>query len=498
METTQYDPVLGVTYVYRDGMLVGHQDAQGNWYDTGTDQPAQTRQAGGGGDLGSMIGQAAAEFGVDPQVLANMVGIESGGDPNAYRGSDGYGGGPSVGLMQVKPDIWGGLAQQIGADPYDPMGNLRLGAAILAQGVAQYGSYDAALRNVYFPADDPNGTTQDEYVSRALGGASSFGGQSVGGGGSGQTGADRLKAMQEWQQSVTQRYAGQGGGGSQKTATATSGAAAGGWGARSAPDTRAPAQGGGFSGSPSGGSGGSSNRSLYWAWRNRLTGNLMPGGSSYGSSYGGSGYQPYKPQPWWKDDPPGRLSGFAKKSGYNEATLNQTIWSNPEWVLPDAVPGFNTNSEGGKELAAMPVGAMASLTTLGRSKNAKPGAYTNAVADLYQRAMGARGGLPGFFQSSQNLGAVRGKSALGQQFNPTSKSQPRGSTYPSWNTPSQAASAFRSTLGQLSDWYLDPMTAAAYQASADDLIRGWGNRAIRGNPRHAPNVNRYVMSRIFR
>lgn len=128
--------------------------------------PAPT---GGGGNYGQWSGEidaAAREFGVPPQLLANMIQIESGGDPNAYRGSDGIDSAPAVGLMQVKPDYWGHLVPD--ADPYSPSGNIRLGAAIMAQGYQQAGSWEGAITNTYFPANDVNGTTQQTYVDQAM------------------------------------------------------------------------------------------------------------------------------------------------------------------------------------------------------------------------------------------------------------------------------------------------------------------------------------------
>ena len=112
--------------------------------------------------MGCRIQAAANEFGVDPYLLKAMVQIESGGDANAYRASDSYDSAPAVGLMQVKPDYWQHLVPD--ADPYTPEGNLRLGAAIMGQSIDQYGSWESALTNVYFPGDDINGTSQGSYV----------------------------------------------------------------------------------------------------------------------------------------------------------------------------------------------------------------------------------------------------------------------------------------------------------------------------------------------
>lgn len=116
---------------------------------------------------------AGAEFGVDPALIAAMAVIES--DANQYRGGkttgarsdvivrdDGFGDGLSVGMLQPKPGIWQSLAPD--ADAYTPAGNIRLGAAIMASAITQRGSWEQAIRLTYFPANDPNGTTQNAYV----------------------------------------------------------------------------------------------------------------------------------------------------------------------------------------------------------------------------------------------------------------------------------------------------------------------------------------------
>ncbi len=120
--------------------------------------------------------QAAEEFNVDAHLIKAMAWIESGGqghiDPSTgqpwvrYDGFVDHNGrqNPSIGLMQVKPGIWQSLVPD--ADAYDPLGNIRLGAAIMANAIQEHGSWENALTRVYFPANDPNGTTQQMYVDR--------------------------------------------------------------------------------------------------------------------------------------------------------------------------------------------------------------------------------------------------------------------------------------------------------------------------------------------
>lgn len=118
---------------------------------------------------------AAKEFGfVDVALLYGMAVIENLGNQyttgkltgtraQVTARDDGFGDGVSVGIMQVKPRIWANLVPD--ADPYTPAGNIRLGAAIMSQAIDDHGgSWQEAIRKVYFPANDPNGTTQNMYV----------------------------------------------------------------------------------------------------------------------------------------------------------------------------------------------------------------------------------------------------------------------------------------------------------------------------------------------
>lgn len=79
-----------------------------------------------------MVEDAAAEFGVDPKVLATTVYRESDCDPKAL-GSSG-----DVGLTQVVPKVWAKTLKQEGiiedaSDLWDPLTNLRASAYILSR-----------------------------------------------------------------------------------------------------------------------------------------------------------------------------------------------------------------------------------------------------------------------------------------------------------------------------------------------------------------------------
>lgn len=116
--------------------------------------------------------EAAREFGVDPALMAAMAVIESDANHTWPDGplkgqvitrDDGFGDGLSVGILQVKPDLWQWLVRD--ADPWTSAGNIRLGTAIMGRAIREHGSWEGALREVYFPTDDPNRTTQHAYVA---------------------------------------------------------------------------------------------------------------------------------------------------------------------------------------------------------------------------------------------------------------------------------------------------------------------------------------------
>ncbi|MDQ3695028.1 MAG: M23 family metallopeptidase [Chloroflexota bacterium] len=135
--------------------------------------PAPDPALGGGGTLGSYgnasIDQwddaftaAGQNHGVDPTLLKAMMDIEAGGDGNLPLDQcrDDGTGIVSCGPMQIKPDIWGASASV--PEQIDKA------AQILADGVnsGQYATHKDALFGIYFPGDDPNGTTQGSYGAR--------------------------------------------------------------------------------------------------------------------------------------------------------------------------------------------------------------------------------------------------------------------------------------------------------------------------------------------
>lgn len=131
------------------------------WSDVTRWEPAFTDAAHSYGfiDVAILYAMAVLESNAQQYTTSKLTGTKA----QVVARDDGFGDGVSVGIMQVKPRIWQGLVPS--ADAYIPAGNIRLGAAVLSQAIDDHGgSWQEAIRKVYFPADDPNGTTQDEYV----------------------------------------------------------------------------------------------------------------------------------------------------------------------------------------------------------------------------------------------------------------------------------------------------------------------------------------------
>lgn len=104
----------------------------------------------GAGPWIDLVAQASAESGVPWQVLVAIMGIESGGNPQAHSPAG------AVGLMQVMPQYWQETANQWGGDLWDPWVNIRTAAEILARGHAHWGSWEQSAA-AYFGAIDETG-----------------------------------------------------------------------------------------------------------------------------------------------------------------------------------------------------------------------------------------------------------------------------------------------------------------------------------------------------
>ena len=122
------------------------------------------RAQGGRGraDNQAHVETAAARFGLSPSLVAEVIRVESGGDPQAVSPKG------AMGLMQLMPATWRMLRArlELGDDPFDPRDNILAGAAYLRDLHDRYGApgflaaynagpgrYEASLLGRALPAE---------------------------------------------------------------------------------------------------------------------------------------------------------------------------------------------------------------------------------------------------------------------------------------------------------------------------------------------------------
>ncbi len=121
----------------------------------GNASKANTQRIKGTDRWDDLINRVSKETGVDKAIIKSIMAIESGGDARAHSHAG------AVGLMQVMPNYWQGLANNYGGNLWDPYTNVRTGTQILKDAYQQHGSWDAAV-NVYFTGSpNPNPSTSD-------------------------------------------------------------------------------------------------------------------------------------------------------------------------------------------------------------------------------------------------------------------------------------------------------------------------------------------------
>jgi soluble lytic murein transglycosylase-like protein len=117
-------------------------------------------------DLAAIIADAAAEYGVDRDIIAGIIRVESGGDRSAQSSSS-----SARGLMQLTR----AAASDVGADYnalFDPETNVRAGAAYLALLRSRYGFNDADMVRAYYAGPgnilkEKRGDTSDPVLRQA-------------------------------------------------------------------------------------------------------------------------------------------------------------------------------------------------------------------------------------------------------------------------------------------------------------------------------------------
>ncbi len=113
------------------------------------------------------IQAAASATGVPAEVIAAVIRVESGGDPNAVSVAG------ALGLMQVMPAEF--QSQGVSEDSwFDPATNIMAGSTEIGKFLASTGSIEQALASYFGTGCDAVGTCTDGYISTVMGYAAAY------------------------------------------------------------------------------------------------------------------------------------------------------------------------------------------------------------------------------------------------------------------------------------------------------------------------------------
>lgn len=277
------------------------------------------------------------------------------------------------------------------------------------------------------------------------------------------------------------------GGRGQQQVNVPGGAAAGPFSTRAAyPAGGASGSGGGASGGSGGGGGGSS---LYWAWRNRLTGNLTPGSSSYG------GYDSYKP-PREKKEP---MRGPYAHGLDPDQALGLSY--RPNAMLGRSLPGLNDASGLDDLMRSLPSYQLGILSH--RNYKGRPMDLANSIG-RFQHAAGTTGDLPDFEDVFRNLTNPKKGGGIDDMFNgiKNSKAMQKATGYPYEYgheplTAADAGATFESLLGGALS-LLPKETAAGLGAYGSSLIDKAVLKDMKKPAGKGRDIPKMVGRRIFR
>jgi cell wall-associated NlpC family hydrolase len=136
------------------------QDSSGYMLPSGGD-PSQARGLEGTQQWQTQMKRVQDETGVPWQIMAAIMGIETGGNNKDDPGG-------AKGLMQIMPEYWQDTANKYGGDLSDPYTNIRTAADILKQNYDSYGSWEAAAAAYFggggaFNSDGTYSSSSDSY-----------------------------------------------------------------------------------------------------------------------------------------------------------------------------------------------------------------------------------------------------------------------------------------------------------------------------------------------
>lgn len=105
-----------------------------------------------------LIQSAGQKYNVDPRLIASVVHVESGGNPNAYNSEFG-----ATGLTQIIPDT----AKRLGVDPKTPAGAIEGAAKLLDENLRRYGNAEQAILAYHGGTDQSNwGPKTQDYLRK--------------------------------------------------------------------------------------------------------------------------------------------------------------------------------------------------------------------------------------------------------------------------------------------------------------------------------------------
>jgi hypothetical protein len=252
-----------------------------------------------------------------------------------------------------------------------------------------------------------------------------------------------------------------------------------------------------LSGSSSGGGGGGQVRSIISSWRDRLLGNMYPGGGGGGGGYSSGGYSSYS-YPSYESSSTFTEPGMPKMSGKWGKGIDpeqaQGLYYQPSLMMPkvsnvsadapfgDYVRGLPMAQlvlmSAGKKIPAPKTDAYGNLTSQDKSLSA----YTNQLAKTYSGILNKDKWFD-YDQMAGNLMHAKGNSALGAQI----ENQPAATQ----------ASTVLSNVSALLSATVDPRVASSQTDYAQSLIDKWGSKSLSQSPSKAPNLARKIGRKVF-
>lgn len=235
-----------------------------------------------------------------------------------------------------------------------------------------------------------------------------------------------------------------------------------------------------------GSSGGGGYNAMGMAFLNKMGGGGSSGGyaapasGASGPTGGGSGTAPGGGG--GMNDGLRNLSGWAGRQGYKGAALANTVYDNPEWLLPDM--GLDPGTAGFELAAGLPDPTTMATIYNGDRKGweGAPDDIANYYADTVDKTMNGSQWFD-FEEGAQNVLDPRKGSVLADQYGGM--------------TPDQQMYTAKNYLSTLANTTLGPTEAAALMSSYDARSAEIGNQSLHQKPGNYGNMLRKVGRGLF-